>query len=120
MKGFARAAFTLLALSSGGLVGCVVTPYYGDAIPCELQAESIVEPLAIYRTPAYFGPVPPALPPTGIVLVYLDLWERLVTIVEDPALQQAALGGPDTVARTLAIARCANSRMPLPACPWCN
>jgi hypothetical protein len=31
--------------------------------------------------------------------VYLDVWERLVTALEEPALREVALGGPDTAAR---------------------
>lgn len=32
--------------------------------------------------------------------VYLDVWERHVTFVEDPRLREVALGGPDTCTRT--------------------
>jgi Family of unknown function (DUF6519) len=33
-------------------------------------------------------------------LVYLDVWERLVTANEDEDIREVALGGPDTAART--------------------
>lgn len=33
------------------------------------------------------------------MLVYLDVWERLVTAAEDPAIADPALGGADTAAR---------------------
>ena len=33
-------------------------------------------------------------------LVYLDIWERLITRVEDDRIREVALGGPDTAART--------------------
>jgi len=32
-------------------------------------------------------------------LAYLDVWQRTVTVVEDPALLEVALGGPDTTSR---------------------
>lgn len=36
----------------------------------------------------------------GFYMVYLDVWEQLVTAVEDPALREVALGGPDTTVRS--------------------
>lgn len=32
-------------------------------------------------------------------LIYLDVWERLITYVENDAIREVALGGPDTAAR---------------------
>jgi hypothetical protein len=32
-------------------------------------------------------------------LVYLDVWERQVTFIEDPLIREVALGGPDTCTR---------------------
>ncbi|WP_409466611.1 DUF6519 domain-containing protein [Amycolatopsis sp. GA6-003] len=41
------------------------------------------------------------LPETGPFVVYLRVWERLVTALQDPAIREIALGdpGPDTAAR---------------------
>ncbi|MEK6336382.1 MAG: DUF6519 domain-containing protein [Acidobacteriota bacterium] len=36
----------------------------------------------------------------GVFLLYLDVWERLITSLEDPATRDVALGGADTAART--------------------
>jgi len=36
---------------------------------------------------------------SGDFLVYLDLWERLITFVEDDSIREVALNGPDTAAR---------------------
>ncbi|HKR15135.1 MAG TPA: DUF6519 domain-containing protein [Pyrinomonadaceae bacterium] len=36
---------------------------------------------------------------TGTFLVYLDVWERFVSSVDDPSLREVALGGADTAAR---------------------
>jgi hypothetical protein len=39
----------------------------------------------------------------GLYIVYLDVWERHVTALEDPAIREVALGGPDTATRTQVI-----------------
>lgn len=42
-------------------------------------------------------------PPTliaGATQLYLDVWERVITSVEDDHIREVALGGPDTTART--------------------
>jgi len=36
----------------------------------------------------------------GNSLIYLDVWERLITDVEDDSIREVALGGPDTAARS--------------------
>ncbi|MGH9855835.1 MAG: DUF6519 domain-containing protein [Blastocatellia bacterium] len=38
--------------------------------------------------------------PKGSYLVYLDVWERYVTSLEDPEIREVALGGADTAARS--------------------
>jgi len=38
--------------------------------------------------------------PTGSYLVYLDVWERYVSSLEDPEIREVALGGADTAARS--------------------
>ncbi|MGH8475684.1 MAG: DUF6519 domain-containing protein, partial [Methylococcales bacterium] len=37
------------------------------------------------------------------LLVYLDIWERHITYVEDDAIREVALGGPDTASRAKII-----------------
>ena len=67
----------------------------------------------------------------GIYVAYLDVWERLITALDDPAIRESALGGPDTSVRTklvwqlkLAFLEAAPaSGAPLPGCasagePW--
>ena len=39
----------------------------------------------------------------GTSQIYLDVWERLVTYVEDDAIREVALNGPDTSARTKVV-----------------
>jgi hypothetical protein len=44
------------------------------------------------------------LPSTpGAYLVYLDVWERHLTALDDPALREVALGGPDTTTRVQTV-----------------
>jgi hypothetical protein len=45
------------------------------------------------------------LPETGRFVVYLRVWERLVTAVQDPLIREVALGdlGPDTAARSQVV-----------------
>jgi len=39
----------------------------------------------------------------GLMLVYLDVWERHISYVEDDAIREVALGGPDTASRAKII-----------------
>lgn len=39
----------------------------------------------------------------GIYLLYLDVWQRHITALEDPAIREVALGGPDTATRTQVV-----------------
>jgi hypothetical protein len=45
----------------------------------------------------------PALPATGTLQVYLDVWERHLTYVEDDSIREVALGGPDTATRSKVV-----------------
>lgn len=47
------------------------------------------------------APLPPPLAatPNSTDLVYIDVWQREVTVLEDPSLREIALGGPDTTTR---------------------
>jgi hypothetical protein len=67
-----------------------------------VQIEIFAEEAATYRTQPFFPkPLDPALdlPNTGNAVVYLDVWDREVTYIEDPELIDPALGGPDTTTR---------------------
>jgi len=39
----------------------------------------------------------------GTYLAYLGVWERHITALEDPAIREVALGGPDTATRTQVV-----------------
>ena len=66
-----------------------------------ILAELFPDEAASYLDQPFF-PDPPPLP-NGDAVVYLDLWEREVTYIEDPSLLEPALGGVDTATRTQSI-----------------
>ena len=48
------------------------------------------------------APTPPVLTPIPdprTDLIYIDVWQREVTVLEDPSIREVALGGPDTTTR---------------------
>jgi hypothetical protein len=51
------------------------------------------------------APLPPALTaaPNTTDLVYIDVWQREVTVLEDPSIREIALGGPDTTTRIQSV-----------------
>ena len=52
--------------------------------------------------PDFFEPVPANLQ-NGRHLVYLEVWQRHLTALEDPEIRESALGGPDTTTRTKTV-----------------
>ena len=58
-------------------------------------------PVTYATQPDY--PSAPALPSTGTSIIYLDVWEREITALEDPNIQEIALGGADTATRTKTV-----------------
>ena len=72
--------------------------YYVNGVLCE--NEHFV-PLA--RQPDLPGGGPLDATRPGFYLLYLDVWDRHLTILDDPALREIALGGPDTTTRTRTI-----------------
>ncbi len=70
--------------------------YYVDGILCEN------EQLTSYRTQP---DLPAAVPPTdaGLYLVYVDVWQRHLTALDDATIREIALGGPDTATRAKTV-----------------
>jgi hypothetical protein len=62
-------------------------------------------PVPYDNQPYLPAPLPPALPGTADTtdLVYLDVWRREVTVLEDPSIREIALGGPDTTTRVQSV-----------------
>jgi len=76
--------------------------YYVDGILCQLGQN------ATYLSQPDFPDAPDILPTDGgdlRALVYLEVWQRLITYLEDDALREIALGGPDTATRLKTVAQ---------------
>jgi hypothetical protein len=77
----------------------VLTPgrYYVDGILCESE----------HAVPYTRQPDLPGLKPLstkkGFTIVYLDVWQRHLTYLDDPLLRETALGGPDTATRSKTV-----------------
>jgi len=77
--------------------------YYVDGILCESEKEKVCTYLHQddYRD-NYPGSAREKLP-NGIYLVYLDMWEHHITLIEDDRIREVALGGPDTATRSKVV-----------------
>lgn len=81
--------------------------YYVDGILCEnsrrLDSMGVGQEVTYYTQPDYrIDPRDHQLP-EGNFVVYLDVWERLITSYEDSSLREVALGGPETAARAKVV-----------------
>jgi Family of unknown function (DUF6519) len=74
--------------------------YYVDGILCELGVDT-----PISAQPDLPGVDPLAGLSEGRYLVYLDVWERHVTHIEDARIKEKALGGPDHTTRAQVVAQ---------------
>ncbi len=84
----------MLAIGRGRLYvdGLLAENHGGGAAQWDtLLAETVHAEALRYDAQPYL-PQPPALPTTGRHLVYLDVWQREVTHIEDPALVEIAVG----------------------------
>ena len=90
---------------------------YVDGILCELESKTTYGTQPDLPHPEFAVALaspslsPPASPPTsppegaqlvledGIYIVYLDVWQREITALDDPRIREVALGGPDTTTR---------------------
>lgn len=71
--------------------------YYVDGILCENEQATS------YKAQKDF-PIDPEMRVEGTeYLVYLDVWERHITALEDDYIREKALGGPDTATRTKVV-----------------
>ncbi|MCL4266873.1 MAG: DUF4815 domain-containing protein [Anaerolineae bacterium] len=78
--------------------------YYVDGVLCqnETKNDSDGNPIVVRYLNQPFYPGVPALPDPPF-FVYLDVWERLVTAVEDDHIREVALGGADTAGRVQVV-----------------
>jgi hypothetical protein len=87
------------AASSGSLDFLIgAGRYYVDGILCQNEQPISYldqDTLADLPAPDHLG--------KGFYVVYLDVWERLLTAIDDPSTREIALGGPDTATRAKTI-----------------
>jgi hypothetical protein len=90
----AGAGFGLRAEGGDILIGA--GRYYVDGILCENDLN-----VGVAAQPDLPGFVLPSQ--AGMYLGYVDVWEREVTALDDPAIREVALGGPDTSTRSKTV-----------------
>jgi hypothetical protein len=79
--------------------------FYLEGLLCESDHDSTYATQPYLPNPPFGStvsppPSPPTLQvPTGTYLVYLDAWKRELTALDNDAIREVALGGPDTAAR---------------------
>lgn len=87
--------------------GLTLSPgrYYVAGLLCELSPSSTHAAIGTTYKDQPFFPGAPLLASlaTGSYLIYLDVWTRHVTSLEDPQLREVALSGPDTTTRTQTV-----------------
>jgi hypothetical protein len=73
---------------------------YVDGILCENEQDN----LPITQQPDYPNfPFPSQASQAGIYIAYLRVWLRHITFLDDPAIREEALGGPDTCTRARTV-----------------
>jgi len=70
--------------------------YYVDGILCENERLS-----SYLKQPDLPGAA--AITAPGLYIVYVDVWQRHLTALDDPSIREIALGGPDTASRTKTV-----------------
>jgi hypothetical protein len=77
-------------------IDIVISPghIYVDGIICELEKEMIYS-----KQPDYPSSPQLNMSPNEVYAVYLDVWQRHITYIEDPGIREIALGSPDTGTR---------------------
>jgi hypothetical protein len=115
-----QGGFAISIAAGGANIQITSGRYYVDGVLAEL------EPPATGTThlftaqpdlPLGSPPNPAFLPQSNTTqLVYLDVWQRHVTSVEDPSIRELAIGGPDTATRTRTVAQVKLLAAPGAAC----
>lgn len=70
--------------------------YYIDGILCENES-------SITYTTQPDLPHPEVISDHGLYVVYVDVWQRHLTALDDPSIRETALGGPDTATRSKTV-----------------
>lgn len=74
---------------------------YVDGILCECEHKE--GKITFYNDQPYYYPTTLQLEDNKKYLVYLDVWQRHITSLEDENIREVALGGPDTATRTQTV-----------------
>lgn len=79
--------------------------YYVDGVLCEKEETKSITDQPDLPADTLIDVVSPstASMEEGIYLAYLDVWQRHLTALEDDAIRDVALGGPDTTTRTRTV-----------------
>jgi hypothetical protein len=77
-----------------------VSPLVYDATLGEVNGSA---PVPFNQQPYFPNPTPPPSTGPAVDLIYLDVWQREVTALQDPAIREKALGGPDTTTRVQTV-----------------
>lgn len=90
---------------SDGFFGIGKGRYYVDGILVENEADTTYAQQADYPLPDDdpLRSKPSSDRQVGPFLAYLDVWERHITWIEDSAIREVALGGPDTCNRAKVV-----------------
>ena len=76
---------------------------YVNGLLCQLDAStSYLSQPDLLKPPRISMPTPGA---DVNAVVYLEVWQRLITYLEDESLREVALGGPDTATRLKTVAQ---------------
>ncbi len=101
-----HAGFQITAAKKNGKLGLTISAgrAYVDGILVENEADGLDYTA---QPDAYLDPENPddAIPDDKPFAVYLRVWERLITALQDPTIREIALGdpGPDTAARAKTV-----------------
>ena len=98
------AAFGITPVA-GGDFQLAAGRYYVDGIQCELEAPCLFSQQPDHREGTALTP--------GDYLIYLDVWQRHLTVHEHEELREAALGGPDTATRVQTVWQVRAARLDL-------
>jgi hypothetical protein len=76
---------------------------YINGMLCQFEGDT-----TYFGQPDLWDPLPIPFPGDGstlTTLIYLEVWQRLITYLEDDSIREIALGGPDTSVRLKTIAQ---------------
>jgi len=105
--GAPSAAPGFAVVAAGGTLSVGPGRYYVGGVLCESDATVPLAAQPDLPAGSPFVRLPDgsesATPRAGTYVVYLDVWSRLLTALDDDTIRERALGGPDTTTRVKAV-----------------